>query len=77
MLAPDSGMRRHKAFVSVAEMQEYVQAMVPAHVYHSAAYYQHPGAPTMKEKNWEGADLIFDIDADHLPVKTDSFKAHA
>ena len=67
-------MRRHKAFTSIAEMQEYIQAMVPAHVYHSAAYYQHPGAPTMKEKNWEGADLIFDIDADHLPVKTDSFK---
>ncbi|MBA1340720.1 MAG: DNA primase small subunit PriS [ANME-2 cluster archaeon] len=74
MFDPDSGMRRHKAFISVGEMQEYIQAMVPAHVYHSAAYYQHPGAPTMKEKNWEGADLIFDIDADHLPVKTDSFK---
>ena len=74
MLEPDSGMRRHKAFISIAEMQEYIQAMVPAHVYHSAAYYQHPGAPTMKEKDWEGADLIFDIDADHLPVKTDSFK---
>ena len=75
MFDPDSGMRRHKAFISVGEMQEYIQAMAPAHVYHSTAYYQHPGAPTMKEKNWEGADLIFDIDADHLPVKTDSFKA--
>jgi DNA primase small subunit len=74
MLEPGSGMRRHKAFISVAEMQEYIQAMVPAHVYHSAAYYQHPGAYTMKEKNWEGADLIFDIDADHLPVKADSLK---
>ena len=74
MLEPDSGMRRHKAFVSIAEMQEYIQAMVPAHVYHSAAYYQHPGAPTMKEKNWEGADLIFDLDADHLPEPAISYK---
>jgi DNA primase small subunit len=73
MLEPDSGMRRHKAFVSVAEMQEYIQAMVPAHVYHSAAYYQHPSASTMKEKNWEGADLIFDLDADHLPEPAISY----
>ena len=43
-----------------------MRAMVPRHVYHSAAYYQRPGAPTMKEKIWKGADLIFDLDADHL-----------
>jgi DNA primase small subunit len=40
--------------------------MVPRHLYHSAACYQRPGAPTMKEKLWQGADLIFDLDADHL-----------
>ncbi|MCL7414688.1 MAG: DNA primase catalytic subunit PriS [ANME-2 cluster archaeon] len=74
MFAPASGMRRHKGFGSTAEMQEYITSMVPAHVYHSAAYYQHPAAPSMKEKSWLGADLIFDIDADHLPVVTDSFK---
>ncbi|MCZ7399687.1 MAG: DNA primase small subunit PriS [Candidatus Methanoperedens sp.] len=27
----------------------------------------------MKEKQWQGADLIFDLDADHLPVKARSY----
>ncbi|MCL7413700.1 MAG: DNA primase catalytic subunit PriS [ANME-2 cluster archaeon] len=74
MFDPTSGMRRHKAFGSTGEMQEYISSMVPAHVYHSAAYYKYPSAGTMAEKNWLGADLIFDIDADHLPTKTDSFR---
>ena len=56
----DSGMRRHKSFFSRGELVDYVRAMVPRHIYHSAAYYQRPGAPTMKEKIWKGADLIFD-----------------
>lgn len=62
----DSGMRRHKSFFSRGELVDYVRAMVPRHVYHSAAYYQRPAAPTMKEKLWQGSDLIFDLDADHL-----------
>ncbi len=59
-------MRRHRSFFSHSELADYVRSMVPRHVYHSAAYYQRPGAPTMKEKVWQGADLIFDLDADHL-----------
>jgi DNA primase small subunit len=59
-------MRRHKSFFSRGELVDYIRAMVPRHIYHSAAYYQRPGAPTMKEKLWQGADLIFDLDADHL-----------
>lgn len=66
-------MRRHRAFSSEGEAIEYLRGMVPAHVYHSAAYYQFPGAGTMKEKKWEGADLIFDLDADHLPQKASSY----
>ncbi len=66
-------MRRHKAFSSEGEAFEYLQGMVPAHVYHSAAYYKFPGAGTMKEKQWQGADLIFDLDADHLPQKARSY----
>jgi len=64
---PEVVMRRHKAFSRESEAFEYLRSMVPAHVYHSAAYYQFPGAATMKEKQWQGADLIFDLDADHLP----------
>jgi len=70
---PEVVMRRHKAFSSEGEAIEYLRGMVPAHAYHSAAYYQFPGAGTMKEKKWEGADLIFDLDADHLPQKVTSY----
>jgi DNA primase small subunit len=70
---PEVVMRRHKAFSSEGEVFEYLRGMAPAHVYHSAAYYQNPGAGTMKEKGWQGADLIFDLDADHLPQKARSY----
>ncbi len=59
-------MRRHLAFGSSEEAAGYVQGMAPAHAYYSTAYYRNPGAPTMAEKGWTGADLIFDLDADHL-----------
>ncbi len=39
----------------------------PHHCYYSTAYYRDPNQSTMKEKGWLGADLIFDLDADHLP----------
>jgi len=66
---PDIVMHRHKSFVSEGELVDYVRSMVPAHVFHSSAYYSNPAAPTMKEKKWQGADLIFDLDADHLNIK--------
>ncbi len=70
---PEVVMRRHKAFSRENEAFDYIRGMVPAHVYHSAAYYQFAGAATMKEKQWQGADLIFDLDADHLPMKARSY----
>ena len=66
ILFDDVGMRRHKSYLNRSEITDYVRSMVPAHLYHSAAYYKRPAAPTMKEKEWQGADLIFDLDADHL-----------
>jgi len=66
------GMRRHRSFSSRKELVDYIRNTVPAHVYHSAAYYLKPDAPTMKEKIWRGADLIFDLDADHLSEYRDS-----
>ena len=70
---PEVVMHRHKAFSRENEALDYVRGMVPAHAYHSAAYYEFPGASTMKEKKWLGADLIFDLDADHLPGKARSY----
>ncbi|MDD1751907.1 MAG: DNA primase catalytic subunit PriS [Methanotrichaceae archaeon] len=66
LLFDDSGMHRHKSYLSRGEIIDYIRGIIPAHVYHSAAYYQRPAAPTMKDKEWQGADLIFDLDADHL-----------
>jgi DNA primase small subunit len=59
-------MRRHIGFCSRQELDEYIRSMIPSHIYYSSAYYQTPGAPTMDAKKWTGADLIFDLDADHL-----------
>lgn len=70
---PEVVMRRHKSFSRENEVLDYIRGMVPAHAYHSAAYYEFPGASTMKEKKWQGADLIFDLDADHLPGKARSY----
>jgi len=71
---PDIVMRRHKSFMTAWEAIDYIRTMVPAHAFHSAAYYVSPSAPTMQEKGWQGADLIFDIDADHLPIKWTTYK---
>jgi len=60
-------MRRHKSFGSPGEALDYLYGMAPAHVYNSTAYYEYPNAKKMNDKNWLGAELIFDLDADHLP----------
>jgi DNA primase small subunit len=64
--SPDVRMRRHMGFGTTGELGEYIRSMVPAHAFYSSAYYAAPGAGTMAEKGWTGADLIFDLDADHL-----------
>jgi len=61
-----SYMQRHTAFSRGEELHNLLVSQAPAHCYHSTAYYQTPGAATMEEKSWMGADLIFDLDADHL-----------
>jgi len=61
------GMVRHLSFDRKKILKNFLIEKVPAHVYYSTAYYQNPNAPTMQEKNWMGAELIFDLDSDHLP----------
>lgn len=58
-------MVRHLSFGSADEVRGEIMRVAPLHVYRSAAYYMYPRAP-MEEKSWLGADLVFDIDADHL-----------
>ena len=71
---PEVRMRRHKAFGAEGEVAEYLGGMVPAHVFYSAAYYEYPAANSMVDKGWQGADLIFDLDADHLRRKGEGFE---
>jgi len=61
-------MVRHKGFVTVEELRAFIEETVPSHAYYSTAYYDMPEAK-MEEKGWLGADLYFDIDADHIPSK--------
>ncbi len=58
---------RHLGFGREDELNDFLTSKTPAHAYYSSAYYEHPNAKTMEEKGWLGADLIFDLDADHLP----------
>jgi len=60
-------MFRHKSFRNVDDLREFLKARVPSDVYYSGAYYEKP-EEEMEEKVWLGADLIFDIDADHIPT---------
>ncbi len=59
-------MRRHATLPTPEELARYLKETVPRHVYYSSAYYRKPAEPTMAQKEWLGADLIFDLDADHL-----------
>ena len=63
---PEIRMRRHIGYPGKTELFEYIRSVAPAHLYYSSAYYLLPHAPTMGEKGWRGADLIFDLDADHI-----------
>ncbi len=64
--ASEMRMRRHVGFSGRDELFEYLKNLVPQHTYYSTAYYERPDAGTMVEKGWCGADLIFDLDADHI-----------
>ena len=60
-------MLRHKRFESGKALKVFLTSLVPSDAYHSAAYYERPTA-NMSRKGWQGADLVFDIDADHIPT---------
>lgn len=60
-------MLRHVGFGTQREFHEFLVRNGPAHAYYSTAYYKTPDARTMAEKGWLGAELIFDLDADHVP----------
>jgi DNA primase small subunit len=62
----ETSMRRHESLPTPGDLSAFLAREVPRHVYYSAAYYRRPAESTMAGKEWLGADLIFDLDADHL-----------
>jgi len=64
--ATETMMRRHATLRTPGEFRDFLVREVPRHVYYSSAYYRRPAEPTMGAKEWLGADLIFDLDSDHL-----------
>ncbi|MEM2969881.1 MAG: DNA primase small subunit PriS [Candidatus Bathyarchaeia archaeon] len=68
MTFKENMMVRHKSFTSANALQTFMKENSPAHAYHSTAYYETPEAK-MEDKGWLGADLYFDIDADHIVTK--------
>ncbi len=71
LLMRDRMMVRHKSFRTRDELQSFLCSMIPSDAYYSSAIYKQPDAPEMSMKGWIGADLIFDIDADHIPTSCD------
>jgi DNA primase small subunit len=63
-------MVRHESLLDLtggADLGAFLARERPRHAYFSAGRYDHPGEDSMGKKGWRGSDLIFDIDADHLP----------
>jgi DNA primase small subunit len=63
-------MVRHRRFSEFKNLRAALAETVPSDVYHSCAYYENPDLD-MDKKGWLGADLVFDIDADHIPTRCD------
>jgi len=62
---------RHRGFLDKKELLNYLQSRGPHSCFHSTAYYKYPSERKMLDKEWLGADLIFDLDGDHLPGVSD------
>ncbi len=64
---PGETMVRHRSLLDLGDLGEFLSRRSPRHVYFSAGRYDEPGAGTMGAKGWRSSDLVFDLDADHLP----------
>lgn len=55
---------RHIGVRSEEELRAKLVKDAPLYVSHSVGYYEYPDARPMVKKNWLGADLVFDLDAE-------------
>jgi DNA primase small subunit len=65
LLFRERTMIRHKRVKNVDEFRTLFKTIIPSDSYYSSAYYENPDE-NMDSKGWLGADLVFDIDADHI-----------
>jgi DNA primase small subunit len=63
---------RHRGFIDKQGLHDYLKQRSPHSCFHSTAYYRLPNERKMIDKDWLGADLIFDLDGDHLPGVSDN-----
>tara|TARA_B100000900_G_C20594194_1_gene722738 strand:+ start:2336 stop:3541 length:1206 start_codon:yes stop_codon:yes gene_type:complete len=63
---------RHRGFLNKRGLHDYLIQKPPHSCFHSTAYYRNPNERKMVDKDWLGADLIFDLDGDHLPGVSDN-----
>jgi len=68
--SPGETMIRHRSLLDMGNLEDFLARERPKHVYFSAGRYESPGASSMSEKTWRSSDLVFDLDADHLPSVT-------
>ena len=67
---PGTTMVRHRSLLELGDLSAFLVRKRPRHVYFSAGRFRDPGAKSMHAKDWQSADLVFDLDADHLPGVT-------
>ncbi|MFC6718834.1 DNA primase small subunit PriS [Natrialbaceae archaeon GCM10025810] len=67
---PGTTMVRHKSLLELGSLEDFLERKRPQHVYFSVGRYRDPGASSMSKKDWRASDLVFDLDADHLPSVT-------
>jgi DNA primase small subunit len=60
-------MLRHLCFKTKENLELFLRRETFSDVYYSCAYYENVEAE-MDKKGWLGADILFDIDADHIPT---------
>ncbi len=74
MFIPFGGGRplRHLGFDDLSSIKRNLIERTPHSVFYSTAYWRDPREYKMKDKGWLGADLIFDLDGDHLPGVVDT-----
>lgn len=62
---------RHKSFSDMDTVRRFLCERPQHSCFYSTAYWKKPHELKMADKDWLGADLIFDLDGDHLPGVTD------